>query len=433
MTILRQRDLKVVNPLCEKPHLLKHQKYNTNQLGYFTQILIMIIAMLAIVGWWLDIGFLKSGGSGFATIKVNTAICFFLLGFASWLKLTQFEPGPFSQTLSILATLIGLISLTEYIFHIDLSIDQLLFTDVKNIGTINPPGRMALITSVYFVVAGIGMYLSSLQSRLCIMISQVLAIIGISIGFISLLGYTYGREQLYDVSVFSTVSIQSAILFVLLGFCLLFSRPSEALIAIITTPYSGSLIAKKILPLAIISPFIIGWLRLYGEKSGFYQLEFGQAVVTTAYMLAFIIIVWISARHLNMLDKARLKAEQELRIAAVYFQSDNAIAITDANKLILRTNQSFTKITGYSEEEYLGHTYPILHAKEKNVKTFEDIWRVLKDKNNWCGEVETYRKNGQHFHQRLNITTVNDTNGQVCNYVIAFSDITTLKATEVKN
>ena len=49
-------------------------------------------------------------------------------------------------------------------------------------------------------------------------------------------------------------------------------------------------------------------------------------------------------------------AEEELRIAATTFLSNDGIMITDANYVILRVNPAFTEITGYGSDELIGHT-----------------------------------------------------------------------------
>lgn len=43
-------------------------------------------------------------------------------------------------------------------------------------------------------------------------------------------------------------------------------------------------------------------------------------------------------------------AEQEQRIFATAFQTQEGIIVTDANQIIIRVNQAFTSITGYSPE-----------------------------------------------------------------------------------
>ncbi|WP_245748909.1 PAS domain S-box protein [Oceanisphaera psychrotolerans] len=48
---------------------------------------------------------------------------------------------------------------------------------------------------------------------------------------------------------------------------------------------------------------------------------------------------------------ARVKNETDLRIAAVAFESTQAMLVTDAHNRILRVNRAFSEITGYTEDE----------------------------------------------------------------------------------
>lgn len=50
----------------------------------------------------------------------------------------------------------------------------------------------------------------------------------------------------------------------------------------------------------------------------------------------------------------RRRAERELRIAAVAFESQDGIVISDARDLIQRVNTAFTELTGYCAEEIVG-------------------------------------------------------------------------------
>ncbi|MEI2623018.1 MAG: PAS domain S-box protein [Giesbergeria sp.] len=56
----------------------------------------------------------------------------------------------------------------------------------------------------------------------------------------------------------------------------------------------------------------------------------------------------------------RKQAEQWERIAATAFESQQGMFITDAAGVILRVNQAFTEITGYSAEECVGQTPKLL-------------------------------------------------------------------------
>jgi PAS domain S-box-containing protein len=120
----------------------------------------------------------------------------------------------------------------------------------------------------------------------------------------------------------------------------------------------------------------------------------------------------------------------ELSITAVTFDSREGVVVTDANNKILRVNDSFTEITGYSNEEAIGKTPGILHSGRHDKEFYRNMWQILGRDRFWCGEVWNRNKKGEIYPEWLTITAVLGTEGQVTNYVGIFSDISDRKAGE---
>ncbi|MBS1140068.1 MAG: diguanylate cyclase/phosphodiesterase with sensor(s) [Proteobacteria bacterium] len=126
----------------------------------------------------------------------------------------------------------------------------------------------------------------------------------------------------------------------------------------------------------------------------------------------------------------RRRMEQDLRIAAIAFESQAAIMVTDVNQRILRVNQAFTKLTGYSAEEALGQTPGMLKSGRQDADFYAAMWRSLGQCGHWQGEIWNRRKNGEIFPEWLTISGVRDARGRVSHYVSTFSDISNLKVAE---
>ncbi len=125
----------------------------------------------------------------------------------------------------------------------------------------------------------------------------------------------------------------------------------------------------------------------------------------------------------------RKQAEDELRIAAITFQSHDAVVITDTKGTILRINQAYKDITGYSEQEVLGKNANILNSGMHDKAFFNALYKELADKGRWEGEIWNRRKDGVCFPERIIITAIKD-DSQVTNYVGIFSDISDKKSNE---
>jgi diguanylate cyclase (GGDEF)-like protein/PAS domain S-box-containing protein len=124
------------------------------------------------------------------------------------------------------------------------------------------------------------------------------------------------------------------------------------------------------------------------------------------------------------------ESEKSLRIAAIAFESQEAMVITDARQTILKVNQAFTRTTGYSAEEAVGNTPTLLKSGKQDKQFYDTLWEALNRDKFWTGEIWNRRKNGELYPEWLNISAVTDANGQVSNYVAAFSDITASKKLE---
>ncbi len=126
----------------------------------------------------------------------------------------------------------------------------------------------------------------------------------------------------------------------------------------------------------------------------------------------------------------RKKTEEQLRIAAATFETHDAILITDASSNIIRVNQAFTDITGYSQEEVLGKNPRILSSGHQEKGIYVSMWQQLKQAGKWSGEIMDKRKNGEIYPKWLTITAVKNERDETIRYVGIFNDITERKKAE---
>jgi diguanylate cyclase (GGDEF)-like protein/PAS domain S-box-containing protein len=123
-------------------------------------------------------------------------------------------------------------------------------------------------------------------------------------------------------------------------------------------------------------------------------------------------------------------AETSQRLAAACFESSEAMVVSDANSVILRVNQAFTEITGYTAEEAAGHKTNLLKSGRQAEGFYAAMWETLSREGSWKGEVWNRRKNGDVYPVWLTITAVKGRPGKVTHYVGIFSDITRRKEAE---
>jgi diguanylate cyclase (GGDEF)-like protein/PAS domain S-box-containing protein len=145
------------------------------------------------------------------------------------------------------------------------------------------------------------------------------------------------------------------------------------------------------------------------------------------------------ARMRWQLDKSRLNenevrklTEQNLRIAAAAFESQEAMMVTDANRVILKVNRVFSENTGYASEDVVGRTPSMFRSGRHNEVFYRDMWESIRSTGAWQGEIWDRRKDGTVFPKWMTISAVKDDNGNVTNYVGSHYDITERKLSEVR-
>jgi diguanylate cyclase (GGDEF)-like protein/PAS domain S-box-containing protein len=128
----------------------------------------------------------------------------------------------------------------------------------------------------------------------------------------------------------------------------------------------------------------------------------------------------------------RHRAQTELRILAAAFDSGQAILITDVRGTILRVNEAFTNITGYTAEEVKGNNPRMLASGHHGQAFYDQMWQQLLEEGHWEGEIWNRRKNGETYPEWESITAVRDEWGKVAYYVAVFHDISEQKILEAE-
>ncbi|OAI01161.1 EAL domain-containing protein [Methylomonas methanica] len=220
---------------------------------------------------------------------------------------------------------------------------------------------------------------------------------------------------------------------------------------ILTTPLPGDM-RNYIVWLRQEKPRTVKWAGraekgLVRDKSGNYQLTprksfemwtelwhgrsepWSNVQIDIARMLAMTLPEGLAQKcRLEQALRQQQLLDAELRIAATAFESQEGIVVLDENRLILRVNQAFTRITGYLSEEVVGKNPRVLELDLQGVAYYAEMWERVENLGVWEGEICSKRKDGTVFPIHLAISTVKDQEGCVKNYVATFVDITSIKA-----
>jgi diguanylate cyclase (GGDEF)-like protein/PAS domain S-box-containing protein len=129
----------------------------------------------------------------------------------------------------------------------------------------------------------------------------------------------------------------------------------------------------------------------------------------------------------------RKRTEAELRsAAAVFTNTQEAVAITDPFGVVLTANPAFTAITGWAGGEIVGRNIGVLKSGRQSGEFYRALWAELDERGHWQGEIWNRRKNGEIYPEWLTISSVRDETGIVTHRVATFTDISRLKDSEAR-
>ncbi|HSM97892.1 MAG TPA: EAL domain-containing protein [Gallionella sp.] len=155
-----------------------------------------------------------------------------------------------------------------------------------------------------------------------------------------------------------------------------------------------------------------------------------QQDIATSYRLLLLLAAMLMLGYATYSYYRMKGREQQLRIAAAAFETQEGILITDQDHRIIQVNQAFTHLTGYSPEEAYGQTPELLKSGRHNAGFYPGMWETIARDKYWQGEVWSRRKNGEIYPAWLTTTAVTAADQQVTHYVSVFADITLRKEAE---
>jgi len=185
-------------------------------------LLAVLVGSTVLVGWDMDICLLKSVLPTWVSMKANTAAGFILIGTA--LATTAFPLSSPIKTqggrlCALLAGLVGLLTLSEYVFVWDIGLDQLLFREPAGAVATSHPGRMAPDTALCFVLLAVGLLAAHRkgQTITSFCLSAIVGALVTAPGLVAILSYSTKSIGVAGFWGLTLMAVPTAALFALLG------------------------------------------------------------------------------------------------------------------------------------------------------------------------------------------------------------------------
>jgi PAS domain S-box-containing protein len=390
---------------------------------------LIALGVTVLIGWALGIVWLKSIGPEMVTMKPNTAVCLALSGLSLLLLRTEAAAGArlrVGQVCAMAVVIIGTLTVIEFVFQQNLGIDNTLFP-AATAADGRFQGRMALATAVSLVLLGNALLFINGKSTGKSLVDILAGLAG-ALTLLSFLAYLYNVEALSRLLPFTGIALHTIIGLFILCFGLLFARAKDSFVSVFLSDTAGGMVARRLLPVAIVIPPLLGWFRLIGERRGLYEPAFGIAVVATCLVILLVTVIGRTARLLDTSELVRRRANERTRL--VVEAAPSAIVMFDETGKIALVNRQTETLFGYSRAELLKKSVAELvpgmapDFQEKHLDDFTPQAVLHGD----GGNLAAQRKDGSEVPIEVGLNPIKTDDG---NFVLAhIIDITKRKEAE---
>jgi PAS domain S-box-containing protein len=301
------------------------------------------LAVLVLSGWAFDLRGLQSFVPESSGMKANSAVAMMLASVAVLRRDHRELP-----LYSIAVSLIGALTLSEYVWNANFGIDEFLFRDTDYAFY---PGRMSPYTSIGFML--LGSSLLFMNSRHCSMrrVSRGLGILTGALGALAIVSHAYDTHAVNLISPQSNVSVPTALGFLIGAIGVQYANPSEGIVRLFHAENAGGAVLRRLLPAGLLLTLFLGFAVRDAQSRYRWENGFSLALVGLGVGACLVAGIALTAVDLERQDLARRESEKRLLAALA---APVMIWMSGTDKLCTYCSEPWLKFTGRSMEAEMG-------------------------------------------------------------------------------
>ncbi|MEN3940478.1 PAS domain S-box protein [Prosthecobacter sp. SYSU 5D2] len=322
-------------------------------------LLAVVICLLVQAGWLLDVPLLKTWLPGGPTMKCLTAagmqatvLAILASSMSRWTDLRRWRPH-----LGCVALVLALAPLGMGAWILAVHLQVWPAPSIPGMWSIMP----APATGLSLLLYGCSLFLAR-QPRGAAWFG-ICTGLALAVAWLSLLSLVYGSDPGRPNLLFGQVSLPAAVTMLLVCAGLVFLRPYQGVVRIVSSPAPAGRLVRRLLPLAVFLTLLFGLVRLWAQQRWGFTTEFGAAFYSTVTTVILVGVILHHAHTVARLDRlrehterkiARRHAESERRFRGIFNSTFQFIGLTTPEGVLLETNQSSLDATGVQAADIIG-------------------------------------------------------------------------------
>lgn len=358
---------------------------------------VLVIAVLTLAGWQFDVEFFKRPLPGTMPMNPFTAVLFILTVCAFILTVSDQQTHSKRNFILGLTGIIAAVStykIIQVVFDLNFMLDTTLYTDKLAIDRDeNKLNRMPLVTAINFLLIVLSLLHLFSRKNKYVIFAQRCALLVMLSGLFFLLGYIYRVPEFFSSEYYFPMAAHTAVGFLFLSIAFLFANPKKGLMKQLTSSYAGSVIARILIPLVIILPVLIGYIRLWGHWYGILSTELGVTSIVLSFIIIFVLLIIFNTNSLNKKDVQQKEDAWHLQ----YYNTQ----LHDANHEVASANEELRAAL-----EELTTTNEELITSNENLAELNDKLEIAKETIRQQAAEIIQRKDDQLSEYRRNIDII---------------------------
>lgn len=333
--------------------------------------LVIVVSILVLAGWVADVAVLRHGLIGAIDVRPSSAASLLLLAVALLL------PRNASRAVALLVALVGAVTLGEYLFGIDLGIDDLGIVGARAEAGQHFAMRMSPQAALSALLAGLALLAFHGGTSALRKLGQLAAMLTTGVALQALVSALYEGKLFLALPPLTPIAPATAVLVLTwsVGYYTLTTAEGPASLFISRDRWGMAL--RRITVVALAAPFVFGLLCLRLVDRRWIDARFAIASTITATTLTLVFTIVTFTNRVREQDSRRSAAEAASRRSEELYgmiveTSLEGICITDADGHLTFVNRRFAEMLGQSRQSLIGRNLFDFVIEVHGTETYED-------------------------------------------------------------